>query len=145
MGSMYWFVLSSTSCRSSSDQIGQDLHDGREVTEIMYNFWKPVTPIKMDEIFFTQMTFSIRSSCLKESYYDWKMNYPITIAICKYPAWHRILNSFEIACECWGTWLMIRQHWSRQWLAALLHQAITCTNVDQVLWCHMVLHEANQT
>ena len=35
------------------------------------------------------------------------------------------------------TSLMSSQHWFRLWLGAVRQQAITWTNVDQVLWCHM--------
>ena len=34
--------------------------------------------------------------------------------------------------------LMISQHWFRQWLGAVRHQAITWANVDQGGWCRMV-------
>ena len=43
--------------------------------------------------------------------------------------------------ECHRTSLMRSQHWFREWLGAIRHQAITWTNVDPNLcpiWCHLV-------
>ena len=37
------------------------------------------------------------------------------------------------------TSLMISQHWTRWWLSAIRQQAITWTNVDQVVWWHIAL------
>ena len=34
--------------------------------------------------------------------------------------------------------LLISQYWFRYWCSATRKQAITCTSVDQVLWCNMV-------
>ena len=39
--------------------------------------------------------------------------------------------------QCWRILLMISQHGCRLWLSAWWHQAITCTNVDPVLFHHV--------
>ena len=39
--------------------------------------------------------------------------------------------------ECQRISLNISQHWFRQWLGAVRHQAITWSNVDQVSWPHI--------
>ena len=42
------------------------------------------------------------------------------------------------SCKCHKTLLVISPHLFRKWLGAWWHQAITWTNVVQVLWHHMV-------
>ena len=52
------------------------------------------------------------------------------------------IDTLCISCDISISWmpqtlLMACQHWFRWWLGVNGQQAITWTNVDQVLWCHM--------
>ena len=46
--------------------------------------------------------------------------------------------------ECQWTLVMIRQHWFRQWLGVVRHQAITWANADPYLCCHMASLGSNE-
>ena len=53
---------------------------------------------------------------------------------------HMLRIKFTSSCEIALRWmpLMLSQHWFRQWLGAIWHQAITWANIDWDLCHHMV-------
>ena len=46
--------------------------------------------------------------------------------------------------EHYKTTMMISHHWFNWWLCAVRQQAITPTNIDQVLWCQMAFLGHNE-
>ena len=68
--------------------------------------------------------------------------FPFDDVIMKLISWALSLKS--VLSERHKIPLMISQHWFRQWLGAVRHQAITCANVDTDLRRHMVSLSPNE-
>ena len=117
------------------------LHNGISYTcktiSLYCNWMSPQSPV--DEIWWCLLFKWVALTWLKER----PKNKMAAVLLTPFSnAFHRKKNDVFLLEFHWSlskkVWLKMCQRWFRKWQGAIRHQALTWTNDDQVMWCHVM-------